>query len=324
MKKRYLALATCSLTILLSAIAISQTRTTDHDVNEQVTGQLTSQAVSKAVSRAVSKEQMLAALSQGNKVDFTRISSADWQVPLSGLVNLNHPKAKQAKLVDKNEAIQIFAYHIKHPSQGDYLIDTGVSQALFDDPSQFGINNLLQSLFGFAQLSMTQSTQDYLEHNQIKQVDGVFLTHLHLDHVTGLPDINLDAPIYVGNNEGQSRYWMNVATKHVINLLLKGRPALQQWQGEIVDIFADGSAFALHMPGHTPGSTAYLVNAKTGPVLVVGDVSHTRWGWDNQVEPGDFTRDQQQNQTNLLQLKLLAQQLKHQYPSTQVMLGHQN
>lgn len=116
---------------------------------------------------------------------------------------------------------------------------------------------------------------------------------------------------------------MNVATQHVINSLLKGRPALQQWQGEIVDIFNDGSAFALHMPGHTPGSTAYLVNAQTGPVLVVGDVSHTQWGWDNQVEPGQFTRDQEQNQTSLQQLKLLAKQLKQQYPGTLVMLGHQ-
>lgn len=319
MKKRYLALTLGAISVFSGVLAISQTRTTSHDVSEQ----LTTQPVSHLASQVISQEQMLAALGQNNQVEFTRIASADWQVPLSGLVNLNHPKAKQAKLVDKNEAIKIFAYHLKHPTQGDYLIDTGVSQALYDDPSQFGINDMLQSLFGFAELSMEQSTQAYLSSQNIQQVDGVFLTHLHLDHVTGLPDINQNAPIYVGNNEGQSRYWMNVATQHVINSLLKGRPALQQWQGEIVDIFNDGSAFALHMPGHTPGSTAYLVNAQTGPVLVVGDVSHTQWGWDNQVKPGHFTRDQEQNQTSLQQLKLLAKQLKQQYPGTLVMLGHQ-
>ncbi len=319
MKKRYLTLTLGAISVFSGVLAISQTRTTSHDVSER----LTAQPISHLASQVISQEQMLAALSQNNQVEFNRIASADWQVPLSGLVNLNHPKAKQAKLVDKNEAIKIFAYHLKHPTQGDYLIDTGVSQALYDDPSQFGINDMLQSLFGFAELSMEQSTQAYLSSQNIQQVDGVFLTHLHLDHVTGLPDINQNTPIYVGNNEGQSRYWMNVATQHVINSLLKGRPALQQWQGEIVDIFNDGSAFALHMPGHTPGSTAYLVNAQTAPVLVVGDVSHTQWGWDNQVEPGQFTRDQEQNQTSLQQLKLLAKQLKQQYPSTQVMLGHQ-
>ena len=318
MKKRYFALTLCALSVFTGALAISQTKTTSHDVSER----LTAQPVSQLARQAVNQEQMLAALSKGNKVNLTRIASADWQVPLSGLVNLNHPKAKQAKLVDKNEAIKIFAYHLKHPTQGDYLIDTGVSQALFDNPNQFGINDLLQSLFGFKELTMEQSTQAYLSSQNIHQIDGVFLTHLHLDHVTGLPDINQNAPIYVGNSEGQSRFWMNVATQHVINTLLKDRPALQQWQGEIVDIFNDGSAFALHMPGHTPGSTAYLVNAQTGPVLVVGDVSHTQWGWDNQVEPGHFTRNQTQNQTSLAKLKQLAQQLQQRYPSTRIMLGH--
>jgi hypothetical protein len=29
-----------------------------------------------------------------------------------------------------------------------------------------------------------------------------------------------------------------------------------------------------------------LARTTTGPVLLTGDTCHTRWGWDNSVEPG--------------------------------------
>jgi glyoxylase-like metal-dependent hydrolase (beta-lactamase superfamily II) len=77
--------------------------------------------------------------------------------------------------------------------------------------------------------------------------------------------------------------------------------------------------FAIYTPGHTDGSTAYLVRSTQGPVLLVGDTSHTQWGWDHGVEPGDFTRDQVRNRANLRKLKALVAR----HPSIQVRLWHQ-
>lgn len=48
--------------------------------------------------------------------------------------------------------------------------------------------------------------------------------------------------------------------------------------GDVVDIFVDGSAFAISVPGHTPGSTAYVLRATKGPILLTGETCHTRWG----------------------------------------------
>ena len=59
----------------------------------------------------------------------------------------------------------------------------------------------------------------------------------------------------------------------------------------IIDVFGDGSVWAIHVPGHSPGSTAYLVRTPRGSKLLVGDASHTRWGWENGVEPGTFSLD---------------------------------
>lgn len=44
--------------------------------------------------------------------------------------------------------------------------------------------------------------------------------------------------------------------------LKEGRPLA----GDIADIFGDGSVFAISAPGHTPGSTAYVLRTPKGPV----------------------------------------------------------
>jgi glyoxylase-like metal-dependent hydrolase (beta-lactamase superfamily II) len=112
------------------------------------------------------------------------------------------------------------------------------------------------------------------------------------------------------------------------NTLLAGKQALQEWPFQpdpqqqfdgVVDVFGDGSLFAISVPGHTAGSTAYLVRSTQGPVLLTGDASHTRWGWDNGVEPGDFTRDNDANLRSLQQMKALVAR----YPQIDVRVGHQ-
>jgi N-acyl homoserine lactone hydrolase len=87
----------------------------------------------------------------------------------------------------------------------------------------------------------------------------------------------------------------------------------------VVDIFGDGSAFAISVPGHTPGSTAYVVRTPKGPALLTGDTCHTRWGWEHPVEPGSYTADQPMNLKSLLMLKELA----GRHPTMEVRLGHQ-
>ena len=42
------------------------------------------------------------------------------------------------------------------------------------------------------------------------------------------------------------------------------------------DVFGDGSVIALHLPGHTPDHLALLVKLGSGPVLLSGDMYHSR------------------------------------------------
>jgi hypothetical protein len=43
--------------------------------------------------------------------------------------------------------------------------------------------------------------------------------------------------------------------------------------GRSVDLFGDGSLWAISVPGHTDDDVAYLINSAT-PVLLTGDASH--------------------------------------------------
>ena len=87
----------------------------------------------------------------------------------------------------------------------------------------------------------------------------------------------------------------------------------------VLDLFGDGSLFAILVPGHTAGSVAYLARTPRGPVLFTGDTSHTRWGWEHDVEPGEFTADRPKNAESLKRLRALVAE----HPAIDVRLGHQ-
>jgi glyoxylase-like metal-dependent hydrolase (beta-lactamase superfamily II) len=86
-----------------------------------------------------------------------------------------------------------------------------------------------------------------------------------------------------------------------------------------LDVFGDGSVWALWVPGHTPGSVAYVVRTTHGPVLLTGDASHTRWGWEHNVEPGSFSGNMPKSVESFTRLKALAEKV----PGIDVHLGHQ-
>jgi N-acyl homoserine lactone hydrolase len=87
----------------------------------------------------------------------------------------------------------------------------------------------------------------------------------------------------------------------------------------VIDVFGDGSFYAILSPGHTAGSLAFVARTTTGPVLLTGDTCHTRWGWEHGVEPGTYTFDRQAERKNLLALKALSER----HPKMIVKLGHQ-
>lgn len=288
----------------------------------------TSHPVSPAQLGQVARTQTLeASLAKPGPIQLQTVVAADWKVPRSGVLNLKNPKAKEAGLKDELEPVVIVFYALKHPTHGLYMIDSGIEKALQEHRSDAAIHGLVGLVANIGELKVHQNTADWIK-SQNEPVNGVFLTHLHLDHIAGLRDVSSRTPIFVGTGETHEKAFLNYFVQDVVDAALEGKGALQQWRFApdpdgvfegVIDVFGDQSLWALHVPGHTHGSTAFLARTPQGPVMMVGDACHTLWGWDNEVEPGDFSSDKSHGAQSLSRLKRFAE--KH--PEITVKLGHQ-
>jgi N-acyl homoserine lactone hydrolase len=297
---------------------------------------------SSPLGRAAATHEMLAVIPDVGPVEFESVKAANWVVDRSGLINLEHPKAKAAGLEAGDEAIGIYFHVLRHPRFGTFIVDTGVESGFRDPDGNSRVSSIIESAMRTSDLEIHVTTAEWLA-SEKQPLAGVFLTHLHLDHVMGLPDVAPGTPIYAGPGESDASGFLNLFTRGTIDRMLESSGPLLEWPyategaaamattadtvaveldqrfSGVVDIFGDASVWAIHVPGHSPGSTAYLVRTPTGTKLLVGDASHTRWGWENGVEPGTFSVDIDRSVESLAALRELARA----FPEIEVYLGHQ-
>jgi N-acyl homoserine lactone hydrolase len=235
-------------------------------------------------------------LSQPGPISYKLTIAARWKASLGGLINLNHPIAVKAGLKEASVPILLAVHVLVHPKFGVFIVDSGITRKS-----------------GYGHIEVVEPTVDILAKETLP-LAGVLLTHSHYDHVMGFAELPAKTIIYAGPGE-----LAKVPTK---NLIVKHWEFTESKRlGEIpaIDILGDGSLWALWVPGHTRGSTAYLANTTNGPLLFTGDTSHTIWGWENSVGPGGYSANKVRNQKSVEQLKALVKE----YPQIKVYVGHE-
>jgi glyoxylase-like metal-dependent hydrolase (beta-lactamase superfamily II) len=268
------------------------------------------------------------ALKTQGPIQFRKIVAANWATDRSGLINLDDARSKEAGLKDELEDIQIYFYVVEHPEYGRYLVDTGIESTMKENPEKSPIGGFISRFLHMDKLVIHQTTKDWIQQNP-GPIKGIFLTHMHVDHIMGMPDLDPSVPIFIGPEESTQKHFKNMFVRGVTDDFLEGPRTLSELsfsapatsdEPAVIDFFGDQSFFVLSVPGHTAGSLAFVANTGSGPQLIVGDSCHTRWGWEHNVTPGAFTEDQERNRQSLDFLKKFAQSV----PELQVHLGHQS
>ncbi len=215
-----------------------------------------------------------------------------------GTPHLN-PKSPNFKKMPKTEEYNpVFAFLVEHPHKGLVLLDTGLHASFARSKSgNFGM------FLGALVNARTEPGKDVCSQltslgRSPTDVKYIFLSHLHLDHDSGLPYFKgrNDVHVFVDEEElGAARSPLSTlkgyVARHREGIVFQTIPYQSSAPpfDRACDFFGDGSMIIVRTHGHTKGHCSVIVNAGSGPILLTFDAVHRRSNLDEDIPPsGDY------------------------------------
>lgn len=184
-----------------------------------------------------------------------------------------------------------------------YLIRDGAKNLLWDTGFPAATKNKPFSANGMT-ASITRTLVDQLAELGLKpgDIDTVGISHNHGDHVGQASEFP-NARLLIGKRDLEPP---------------KGQDdPFGPWRGqgkkvELVnadtDVFGDGKIRTIYLPGHTPDHMGLLVNLKSGPVLLTGDLYHSTIAREKRAMPG-FNTSRPETLASMDKFEALAKKL---------------
>ncbi len=195
-----------------------------------------------------------------------------------------------------------------------WILETGTERILIDAGARPGASGgVTRTTF---EISPEQGLVSELARRGFEpgDFDRVVLTHLHGDHVGGLPSFDSEC-VWVARAE-----WQPIA--HFPGRLLRPLtapvhrgfvPKLFDFDGPAAcgfpaswPVTLDGSVLALPTPGHSVGHTSFLVRRPEGDVLLAGDVTYDLPALEAQRDQG-FIADVEKHHVTLRRVLSLVE-----------------
>ncbi|MCG5214058.1 N-acyl homoserine lactonase family protein [Streptosporangium sp. KLBMP 9127] len=186
-------------------------------------------------------------------------------------------------LVDKTQiAVPVYAYLIDHPRHGLLLVDTGVNwEQAHDHDGYYDHNRMVSRLLTQRdeyQMTPEQDLRVRLARlgYDAKEINTVFLTHVHDDHAGGLRHLPQATVVM------DRRDWDHGVLYPYSFDLVKDNLSFPAFDSgafgafpDSQDHFGDGSLILLPTPGHSPGHMCVLLRMDACSVLFMGDTLYT-------------------------------------------------
>ncbi len=177
---------------------------------------------------------------------------------------------------------------IRHP-RATFLYDTGLCIDIYTYLTN-------QSFFfrkTLANFTFERSLKENLQQAGVgrNDLDFALLSHLHWDHVSGIPDIP-GVLLRINRVEYEAaRLGLFEANHGLVRELMGDNPVeffdcagpIYEGFRSSYDLFGDGSVVLVPLPGHTAGNTGMFINRSNGPRLfLIGDAA---WVSQNYLRP---------------------------------------
>lgn len=234
-----------------------------------------------ALAAALSTPVLAAGPMQKNQAPgYYRLMVGDFEVTAlsDGTVDLPMDQLLQAKPGVALKALQqAYLGTPVETSVNGYLVNTGAKLVLIDTGAA--------GVFGptLGKLAANLKAAGY----QAEQIDEVYMTHVHPDHVSG---ITQDGKAVFPNavvriSQADADYWLNPANAAKApeghkSFFPAAVAAFKPYQdaGRLKPFSGDlelvSGIRAMATPGHTPGHTIYMVESKGQKLAVWGDIMH--------------------------------------------------
>jgi len=211
---------------------------------------------------------------------------------------------------------QCLAYAVRHPSAGAILIDTGMHPAASNNLREdFGIPMSL--LFrGLRPVDAPFDEQLRTLDIEPSAVEQVIMTHLHVDHTSGMRLLP-NAEFVCTREEWRAARQRFAAAKGYVGHHLPPEPRMRlidlDRDGEphgaftkTIDLLDDGSIRLVSTPGHTPGHLSVLLRlTHDRQALIVGDAAYTLRNIQEEILPM-LTADDHASLCSMREIKAFA------------------